>query len=170
MSESTTTRPVTGEEQRAVSAAAKAAEPDQKQLDDLHTILGDTTIADTVVQKIAGLAVREVPGVYAMGNVARRAFNNLSQRVPGTGQPSVTGGVAVQKGERETAIDVSIVVEYGARIAEVSQDIRENVIRAVEGGTGLSVVSVDVDVTDVHLPEDDDDSAGGQTSSDEQLR
>lgn len=167
MSETTKNLPATGEERRqAENAVARPAETEPKQLDELHTEFGDTTIAEAVVQKIAGIAAREVPGVYAMGNIARRTLNNLTQRIPG-GQPNVTGGVAVQKGERETAIDVSIVVEYGAQIVEVSQEIRENVIRAVETGTGLKVVSVDVDVTDVHLPEDDAEPA--KRSGDDEL-
>ena len=158
--------PSTGEERRqAATQAAKNAEKSApKELDALHTEHGDTTIADGVVAKIAGIAAREVNGVYAMGNAARRAIGSLAQRIPGATQPSVTGGVSVEKGERETAIDISVVVEYGAQIVTVSEQIRENVISAVEYGTGLDVVSVDVDVTDVHLPEDDDTDAGSPDS------
>lgn len=150
--------PATVEEQEKAAQAAEAQAPEPKEYDELHTELGDTTIADNVVQKIAGIAAREIPGVYAMGNAARRAISNLAQRIPG-GQTDVTGGVAVKTGEREAAIDVSVVVEYGARIVEVSDAIRSNVIRAVEEGTGLSVVAVDIAITDVHLPEEDDQSA-----------
>ncbi|GAA1845407.1 Asp23/Gls24 family envelope stress response protein [Microlunatus capsulatus] len=157
--------PATGEERRQAEAqAAKNAEKaEPKQLDALHTEHGDTTIADGVVAKIAGIAAREVSGVYAMGNAARRAIGNLAQRIPGSTQPSVSGGVSVEKGERETAIDISVVVEYGVSIVTVSDQIRENVISAVEYGTGLDVVSVDVNVTDVHLPEDDADDAGSSS-------
>ncbi|WP_375423022.1 Asp23/Gls24 family envelope stress response protein [uncultured Friedmanniella sp.] len=148
----------TGEERR--QAEAKAAEQAEqhapKVLDALHTEHGDTTIAETVVAKIAGIATREVPGVFAMGNAARRALGNLQQRIPGgSSAGSVTGGVSVEKGESQAAVEVSVVVEYGASIVTVSEQIRENVIRAVEHGTGLEVVSVDVNVTDVHLPEED---------------
>lgn len=153
--------PPTGEERRrADEQAAKQAEQVQPKVSDaLHTDHGDTTIADTVVAKIAGIAAREVPGVYAMGNAARRALGNLQQRIPGgSSQSSVSAGVAVEKGESQTAIDVSVVVEYGASIVDVSEQIRENIIRAVEFGTGLEVVTVDVNVTDVHLPDEDDDT------------
>jgi uncharacterized alkaline shock family protein YloU len=153
--------PQTAEEREAAEArAAVEAEANApKQLDALHTEHGDTTIADTVVAKIAGMAAREVPGVYAMGNVARRAISGLTNRVSGgTGQASVSNGVSVQKGESQATVDVSVVVEYGASIVTVSEQIRENVIRAVEFGTGLEVVSVDVNVSDVHLPDEDDDA------------
>lgn len=122
----------------------------------LHTPHGDTTIEETVVQKLAGMATREVPGVYAMGNAARRVFSSMTERIPGS-QTNVSNGVSVEKGERQAAIDVSIVVDYGYSIVEVSQGIRRNVIRSVENATGLEVLEVNVNVTDVHLPEDDSD-------------
>ena len=163
--------PATAEErQRQQAQAAKQAEQTQpKQLDALHTEQGDTTIAETVVSKIAGIAAREIPGVFAMGNAARRAVSNLASRIPGgSSQSSVTGGVSVEKGESQAAIDISVVVEYGVSIVTVSEQIRENVIRAVEHGTGLEVVSVDVNVTDVHLP--DEDAEEMPSVSDETLR
>lgn len=158
--------PATGEERRQAEARAaeeaskRQVQVEPKELDALHTDQGDTSIADGVVAKIAGIATREVPGVFAMGNAARRAINALTQRVPG-GQTNVTGGVSVEKGDRQTAIDVAIVVEYGVSIVSVSEQIRENVINAVEYGTGLEVVAVNVNVTDVHLPEDEDAEATG---------
>lgn len=167
----TVVQPTGEERRRAQEQAAKQAEKQSeqsspKELDALHTEQGDTTIADTVVSKIAGIATREVPGVFAMGNAARRAIGNLQQRIPGGGsQSSVTSGVSVEKGEREAAVDISVVIEYGASIVTVSEQIRENVIRAVEHGTGLQVVSVDVNVSDVHLPDEDADEMPS-TSSD----
>ncbi|MET4093286.1 Asp23/Gls24 family envelope stress response protein [Arthrobacter sp. UYCu712] len=125
-----------------------------KKHDALHTDRGDTTIEETVVQKLAGMATREVPGVYAMGSAGRRAFSALTERIPGS-QTNVSGGVSVEKGERQTAIDVSIVVEYGISIVDISQGIRRNVIQSVEHATGLEVLEVNVNVADVHLPGDD---------------
>jgi uncharacterized alkaline shock family protein YloU len=126
----------------------------RRSTDLLHTDRGDTTIEETVVQKLAGMATREVPGVYAMGSATRRAFGAMTERIPGS-QTNVSGGVSVEKGERQTAIDLSIVVEYGTSIVEVSQGIRRNVIQSVERATGLEVLEVNVHVTDVHLPEDE---------------
>ena len=144
------------------SRAATPAAGDQKSgahSSGLHTDQGNTSIADTVVQKIAGIAAREVPGVHAMGNAARRAFDQLAERIPGS-QTNASGGVSVEKGEKQTAIDVTVVVEYGAEIVEVSNNIRRNIISAVEQGTGLEVIEVNVNVSDVHLPTDDADDNG----------
>lgn len=164
--------PETGAERQVTAQQAEREQQqnEPKTLDALHTEHGDTAIADTVVAKIAGIAAREVSGVYAMGNAARRALGNLTQRVSGSNQSSVAGGVSVEKGESQTAIDVSVVVEYGAAIVDVADQIRENVIRAVEHGTGLEVVSVDVNVTDVHLPGDEDEDESAGATNTEKLR
>lgn len=150
--------PATGEERRVREAAQDEnarTENERKEFDALHTEHGDTSVAENVVAKIAGMATREVAGVYAMGNAARRAVNALAQRIPGS-QTNVTGGVSVEKGETQTAIEIAIVLEYGESVVQVSEQIRENVIQAVEYGTGLEVVAVNINVTDVHLPDDDD--------------
>ena len=122
----------------------------------LVTPKGTTTVAETVVQKLAGIAAREVPGVHAMGNAARRTFDAIAERIPGS-QTNVSGGVSVEKGEKQTAIDLAIIIEYGTSVVDISEAIRRNVIRAVEHGTGLEVVEVNISVTDVRLPSEDRD-------------
>ncbi|MFI2026589.1 Asp23/Gls24 family envelope stress response protein [Streptomyces buecherae] len=122
---------------------------------------GKTSIADGVVEKIAGMAAREVSGVHALGGGLARTLGAVRDRVPG-GRPNVTRGVKVEVGERQTAIDLDIVVEYDVSITDVASDIRENVIAAVERMTGLEVVEVNIAAVDVHLPfdeEEDDDEA-----------
>ncbi|MDG9713162.1 Asp23/Gls24 family envelope stress response protein [Streptomyces sp. DH10] len=120
---------------------------------------GSTAIADTVVAKIAGMAAREIPEVYNLGGGITRAFGAVRQRVPGGGT-GVTQGVKVEVGERQAAVDLNVVVEYGAAIADTAADIRTNVINAVERMTGLEVVEVNIAVDDVHLP-DEEESEGG---------
>lgn len=123
---------------------------------------GSTTIADTVVAKIAGMAAREIPEVHNLGGGMTRAFGAVRQRVPGGGS-GVTQGVKVEVGERQAAVDLNLVVEYGAAIADTAADVRTNVINAVERMTGLEVVEVNIAVDDVHLPDDDEeDEESGQ--------
>ena len=124
----------------------------------LHTSHGVTTIDENVVAKIAGMAAREVPGVYDMGNAVRRAFSAVTDRIPNA-QTNVAGGISVQKGETQAAVEVTVVVEYGVSIVEVADAIRRNIIEQIEGTTGLEVVEVNINVTDVHLPDDDSDVA-----------
>ncbi|MCX3292381.1 Asp23/Gls24 family envelope stress response protein [Streptomyces sp. NEAU-H22] len=122
---------------------------------------GNTTIADTVVAKIAGMAAREIPEVYTLGGGMTRAFGAVRQRVPGGGG-GVTQGVKVEVGERQAAVDLDVVVEYGAAITDTAADIRTNVINAVERMTGLEVVEVNIAVGDVHLPDEEQDESEQQ--------
>ncbi len=127
--------------------------------DRLATADGHITVAEGVVQKIAGKACREVSGVHAMGTSGTRAFGALRERIPGSSGPSFGQGVGVEVGETEAAIDLDIVVEYGVGIAELGRSIQRNVKQTVERMTGLRVVEVNVAVDDVFLPDDDSQQA-----------
>ncbi|WP_405009764.1 Asp23/Gls24 family envelope stress response protein [Kitasatospora sp. NBC_01539] len=141
-------------------AAQSLSRPPDDGSDSAPTGRGRTTIADGVVEKIAGIAAREVPGVHALGAGMSRTIGAVRDRVPG-GRPSAGRGVKVEVGERQAAVDLDIVVEYGVPITEVAGDIRESVISAVERMTGLDVVEVNIAVDDVHLPDEDEDEDGG---------
>lgn len=117
---------------------------------------GKTTIADTVVSKIAGLAAREVNGVHALGGSASRAVGALRERIPGA-SVNHSQGVSVEVGEKQAAVDIDIVAEYGVSIADLAAGIRRNVIAAIERMTGLEVVEVDITVHDVFVADDGDD-------------
>jgi uncharacterized alkaline shock family protein YloU len=125
----------------------------------LATEHGKTTIADVVVQKIAGLAAREISGVHKLGGGVARAFGVVMERIPGA-TPSVGQGVSVEVGERQAAVDLDLVVEYGVEIGELTEAIRRNVIGSIERMTGLEVTEVNISVDDVHLPGDDGDGDG----------
>ncbi len=120
---------------------------------------GRTTIADSVVEKIAGMATREVPGIHSLGSGMARTLGAVTDKVPG-GRPSVSRGVKVEVGERQAAIDLDVVVEYGFAIVDIAADVRTSVITAVERMTGLEVVEVNIAVDDVHLPDEEDDQEG----------
>ena len=85
---------------------------------------GKTTIADAVVEKIAGVAAREEPGVFQLGGGTARAVGALPEHIPGSGGPSATQGVQVEVGEKEAAVDLQIVVDYGVSIADLAQGLR----------------------------------------------
>ena len=125
----------------------------------LTTRDGKITVAQGVVQKIAGIACREISGVHAMGGGASRAFGAIRERIPGSSGPNVAQGVGVEVGETQAAIDLDIVVEYGVSIADLGQSIQRNVKQAVERMTALEVVEVNISVADVHLPSDDTESS-----------
>lgn len=129
-----------------------------------ETSQGRTSIAASVVQKIAGIAAREISGVHSMGGGVSRAFGALRERIPGGSGTSSTSGVQVEVGEKQSAIDLDIVVEYGASIVDLARAVRRNVITSVERMTGLEVIEVNIAVNDIHLPSDDEEGSGAETS------
>ena len=119
---------------------------------ELLTDKGKTSIADSVVTKIAGMAAREVSGVHNMGSGGSRAIGGLVEKLPvGGSQPSPSQGVKVEVGERQAAVDVDIVTEYGVSIVDVAQAVRDNIIQRVESMSGLQVTEVNVTVDDVFI-------------------
>ena len=126
---------------------------------------GKITVAQGVVQKIAGIACREISGVHAMGVSTSRAFGAVRERIPGSSGPNVAQGVGVEVGETQAAIDLDIVVEYGVSIADLGRSIQRNVKQAVERMTGLDVVEINVNVNDLYLPDSgDQDDAPSRVS------
>lgn len=116
---------------------------------------GTTTIADSVVATIAGIAVRETDGVHSLGKGPSRALGAVRDKVSRSSDPG--RGVKVEVGKKQTAVDVDIVVDYGVAILEAADSIRTRVTDAVETMTGLEVVEINIKVLDVHIPGTDDD-------------
>jgi len=114
-----------------------------------ETGLGTIRVADEVVSIIAGLATTEVEGVEGMsGGIAGGIAEIL-------GRKNFSKGVKVEVGEKEAAVDLYIIVKYGIRIPEVALAAQENVKRAIETMTGLSVIEVNVHVQGVGFPEEE---------------
>lgn len=126
---------------------------------------GKTSISASVVQKISGIAAREVAGVYSMGGGVSRAFGALRERIPGSSGTSNTSGVQVEVGEKQAAVDLDIIVEYGASIMELARAVRRNVINNVEQMAGLEVTEVNIAVNDIHLPSEDSEQSAETTSA-----
>lgn len=106
---------------------------------------GQIKIADEVVGIISGLAATDVKGVAGMsGGIAGGIAEILGRR-------NLSKGVKVQVGETDTAIDLYIIVEYGAKIPEVAWKIQEGVKDAVETMTGLNVVEVNIHIQGVNI-------------------
>ena len=87
----------------------------------------------------------------------------MKGRIPGA-SASAGQGVSVEVGQKQAAVDLQILIEYGASIPDLSRAVRNNVVDAVEQMTGLEVVEVNINVNDVHIPGDDkDDGDQGRT-------
>ena len=106
-------------------------------------------ISEEVVSVIAGIAVSEVKGVVdTAGGFAGGISEVLS------GKKKLSKGIKVEVGEKETKIDVNIIVEYGTRIPDVAFEIQNKVKNSVKEMTGLDVLEVNVHVQGVRTPEE----------------
>jgi uncharacterized alkaline shock family protein YloU len=108
-----------------------------------HTDVGSIRIADEVVGIIAGMAATEIPGVAGMSG---GLVGGIAEML---GKKNLSKGVKVEVGEREAAVDLFIIAEYGVRIPDVALKVQENVKRAIESMTGLAVVEINIHVQGV---------------------
>ncbi|KZX21041.1 Asp23/Gls24 family envelope stress response protein [Rathayibacter tanaceti] len=118
------------------------------------TAQGTTVIDDGVVAKVAGIAAREVPGVFALGNNAARAFGAIRQAV---GNADHGQGVRVEVGETQVAADVTLVVEYPVPMQQIADAVRAAVSEAITELVGMDVAEINVAIVDVHIPGDEKD-------------
>lgn len=115
---------------------------------------GTISFADDVVATIAGLAAMEVEGVAGMSGGIMGGIAEM------LGKKNLTKGVKVEVGQEETTIEISIIVEYGAEIHKVCENIQKNVKKALETMTGLKVLAVNINVQGVRVektPETEED-------------
>ena len=115
----------------------------------LQTERGTTTISDSVVSKIAGIAAGEVDGIR-MGSGASQAVGGILGSITGGSQ---TQGVSVEVGQEEAAIDLTATAEYGKSIPQLAEAVRRNVVNRVENLVGLRVTEVNITVSNVYFPQ-----------------
>lgn len=102
--------------------------------------LGSIRIADDVVKVIAGMSAIGIKGVAGMsGGIAGGIAELL-------GKKNLAKGIKVEVGEKEAAIDIYVIIDYGIRIPDVAAEIQTKVKKSVEQMTGLEVVEVNVNV------------------------
>jgi len=155
---SETQSPRTPRQSGAASEPAEASSKAKSQGGNgpLSSELGSTTIADPVVTKIASIAAREVSGVYDLGGGTARAIGGVTRSVGrGIGVDERMQGVGVEVGEREAAVDLTVVVEYGESIPRIAGALRDNITRRIEGMTGLTVTEVNIAVNDLYFEGDE---------------
>jgi uncharacterized alkaline shock family protein YloU len=133
------------------------SEGSSSQESPLKSDMGITTVSNAVVSQVAGIAAQEVEKVQ-MGGGATAAVGGFLQSVTGSVAGSSSGGgnfskgVTVEVGEEETAIDLTMAVEYGQSIPRITDAVRRNVINRVENLVGLRVNEVNITVNDVQVP------------------
>jgi uncharacterized alkaline shock family protein YloU len=118
----------------------------------LQTERGATSISDSVVSKIAGIASQEVDGVR-MGSGGSQAVSGIIGSITGGSSGSQTQGVSVEVGQEEAAIDLTLTAEYGKSIPQLAEAVRRNVANRVESLVGLRVTEVNITVSNIFFPQ-----------------
>jgi uncharacterized alkaline shock family protein YloU len=118
----------------------------------LQTERGSTSISDSVVSKIAGIAAQEVDGIRMGSGGASQTASNLLGSITGGGG-SQTQGVSVEVGQEEAALDLTLTAEYGRSVPQLAEAVRRNVINRVENLVGLRVTEVNITVSNLFFPQ-----------------
>jgi uncharacterized alkaline shock family protein YloU len=116
---------------------------------------GETIIKDGVIAKVAGLAVREISGVHAMGSVPTRAIGAI---VDAISNADVNPGISIDLGDDGVTVQIVLVAEYPVPLTVLADQVRATVTRAIEGLVGMSVIAVNVTITDIYVAEESDDN------------
>jgi uncharacterized alkaline shock family protein YloU len=142
-----------GENPRLTEEGERMSEQDQRQLDSpLVSERGRTIISDSVVSQIAGMAAQEVDGIHMGGSAARAASGILGSI---TGSEGQTRGVSAEVGTVETAIDLTMGIEYGRDILRTVDEVRRRISDRIQNITGLRVTELNVTISDVIFPEEE---------------
>ncbi|MBI0603807.1 Asp23/Gls24 family envelope stress response protein [Enterococcus faecalis] len=110
----------------------------------VEAVKGKLTYEDKVVQKIIGISLEKVNGLLTVDG---GFFSNLTGKLVNT--DNVTSGVDVEVGEKQVAVDLDIVVEYGKDIHKIYNEMKEIITKEVKNMTGLEVIEVNVNVVDI---------------------
>lgn len=128
------------------------SEERSQQSSPLQTERGSTSISDSVVSKIAGIASQEVDGVR-MGSGGSQAVSGIIGSITGGSSGSQTQGVSVEVGQEEAALDLTLTAEYGKSIPQLAEAVRRNVANRVESLVGLRVTEVNITVSNIFFPQ-----------------
>jgi uncharacterized alkaline shock family protein YloU len=129
------------------------SEQRSKQSSPLQTERGSTSISDSVVSKIAGIASQEVDGIRMGGSASQSVGGVLDTITGGRAGSSQTQGVSVEVGQEEAAIDLTLTAEYGKSIPQLAEAVRRNVANRVESLVGLRVTEVNITVSNIFFPQ-----------------
>ena len=108
-------------------------------------MLGEVKIADEVVTIIAALAATEVEGVASMGG------NITNELVSKLGMKNLSKGVKVTVLEGVVTVDLTLNIDFGKNILDVSRKVQDKVKTSIENMTGLEVADVNIRIAGVDM-------------------
>ncbi|HET7272473.1 MAG TPA: Asp23/Gls24 family envelope stress response protein [Rubrobacter sp.] len=142
------------------------SESEQRNDSPLLSERGVTTISNTVVSSIAGMAAQEIEGVHMGGGASRTASGMIGSI---TGSQSKTSGISVEVGKTEVAIDLKMGIEYNKNILQTVEEVRRRITERVEAITGLRITELNTTITDITFPEKEQRRRLGSSTSTREL-
>ncbi|KXG45008.1 Asp23/Gls24 family envelope stress response protein [Tepidibacillus infernus] len=115
------------------------------------TEIGTIQISPQVIEVITKLSTIEVEGVAGLSGGFTEGIVEFLGRNKNT-----TKGIKVEVGQKETAVDVSVIIKYGYPIPKVAEEIQQSVKNAIESMTELTVVEVNVHIDAIQIEEKDE--------------
>lgn len=150
-------------EEKENNVSEENSEEIVEQIDEVEFANEDgLKISNDAIATYAGIAISEVRGVYNMSGGLAGFTEAIS------GKKNFSKGIKVDCDDKTAKIDVSIIVEYGARIPDVAFEIQTMVKKSVESMTGLKVSEVNVHVNGVHMASKDDKEENNEEEAEEQ--
>lgn len=109
--------------------------------------------AENVVEKIAGIAAREIKGILALkSNIISGLAGNIMGDENNSADPKQ--GVDVEIGGDQVVVSLKAILEYGAPAPEIFSKLRSHIGRQLSVMTGLELVELNVEVIDVMTREE----------------
>lgn len=99
---------------------------------------------EAVIAKIAGKTSQEIDGILSMDG---GFFSDIADKF--RSNTDFTKGIDIEIGEKQVAIDMDILIEYGKSAKDIFKELTMKVTEQIEHITGLTVIEVNVHVTDV---------------------
>lgn len=105
---------------------------------------GKVNIADDVIGVISTIAASEIKGIKALTGTFQ---DDVLEMI---GKKNFNKGIHVEMNNNVVLVELSVIVDYGAKIHEIAKEVQENVKLAIESMTGLEVVAVNVNIEGIN--------------------
>ncbi|MBR3933873.1 MAG: Asp23/Gls24 family envelope stress response protein [Clostridia bacterium] len=121
---------------------------------------GDIKISDEVIATIASVATKEINGISGLSlSIAGEIASKFTKK-------NLSKAIKISTQDGNVTIDISVVIEYGTRIPDVSWEVQENVKKAVETMSGLNVEKVNIIVAGVDFESAQDNGTSSKNDKD----
>lgn len=110
---------------------------------------GSVRISDEVIMTLAGKVTLETKGIAAL---SQGVVGGIAERL---GRKNLGKGIRVEQKDDVTNVDISVIMEFGARIPDVATTVQEGVKHELEELTGLHIGKVNVHVEGVQAKKED---------------